>query len=363
MQKTKTELKVDFRKLFNQEIAPALKEYEEERKKNFLPSLGFRMMLFAFLAFFISAFGFVFLLLPAFIVFLIGVFIIATSKGRVIVDYDSELKTKHMKSFLSIFGNFEWSKFFSKNYFQLEDFINQLNIFPPRARFVFDDIITGFFDGVNIDIIETNIGGFSSLADVPRIFAKIMCTFVITTVASIICLSLQFYWIGIPLVLFLFVASPLIVLQWFLSSQRCVIIKCKMNKQFKTNTYFIETLSSNRSLLLKNRLGYEKVTLEDVNFNNQYTVYSKDQVEARYLLTTAFIERFQNIKTAFNAKFMRAEFKDEHLVLLIRVKKDLFSMGTFSQQTTYLTFLELFEELYSVLELVEQLKLNQQTGL
>ena len=99
--------------------------------------------------------------------------------------------------------------------------------------------------------------------------------------------------------------------------------------------------------------------------NSTFTgsVNSTDQIEARYLLTTAFIERFLNIKTAFKAKYIRAEFSDEKLTLLIGTEKDLFSMGNLSQKIAFDTFAELFEELYSVLELIDTLKLNQKTGL
>ena len=38
-------------------------------------------------------------------------------------------------------------------------------------------------------------------------------------------------------------------------------------------------------------------------------------------------------------------------------------MGSISKKTTGKTFVELFEELYSVLSLIDELKLNQKTGL
>lgn len=364
MKKTKKELKAEFRTLFNKEIAPKLASYEADRKKAFLPSLGWRMMVYSMLALFLLPFvGFRMLMVPAIVVLFTGAFLVFTNKNkRIIMDYDSEIKEKHMKSFLSIFGDFAWSKFLPQEFLSLRSFVNNLNIFPPRVTFGFDDVIKGVFDGVNIDIIETKIGGLE-LSVLPFILPKIFLTEFIIITVSMTCLSLQLILPGILLILLVFVAPPIIVLQQLLSSQRCVIIKCKMNKRFRTNTFFIETLKSNRSLLLKNRAGFEKVILEDVNFNKQYTTYAKNQVEARYLLTTAFIERFQNIKTAFKGKFMRAEFRDEELVILIGVDKDLFSMGTFSQQTTYATFLEMFEELYSVLDLVDELKLNEHTGL
>lgn len=45
--------------------------------------------------------------------------------------------------------------------------------------------------------------------------------------------------------------------------------------------------------VLGNRRVYEEVKLEDVEFSKQFFVDSNDQVEARFLLTTAFMERFK----------------------------------------------------------------------
>ncbi len=56
---------------------------------------------------------------------------------------------------------------------------------------------------------------------------------------------------------------------------------------------------------------YKKVQLEDVEFAKMYNVFSTDQVEARYILTTGFMERLKNIKNLYTNKFfeMFPDFK------------------------------------------------------
>ena len=169
-----------------------------------------------------------------------------------------------------------------------------------------------------------------------------------------------FITLSIPIIMFIILP---IVFSSLDSSLRGVAVTCKIPKHFKGKTFLYENAPTNRKLILKDRTGMEKVNIEDVNFNKMYTVLSTDQVEARYLLTTTFIERFQNIKTAFNAKYIRAEFKNGELILFIGVNKDMFAMGNIAKQTTYKTFFELFEEIYSILSLIEHLKLNQNIGL
>ena len=106
-----------------------------------------------------------------------------------------------------------------------------------------------------------------------------------------------------------------------------------------------------------------EVSLEDVEFCEKYKVYSNNQIEARYILTTAFMQRFKDLKTAFKAKYMRAGFKDGKIVMVLNVEHDLFSMGSILKDTDNKTFTKLFDEIISVLELTEELKLNQNLGL
>ena len=56
---------------------------------------------------------------------------------------------------------------------------------------------------------------------------------------------------------------------------------------------------------------YKRVQLEDVEFAKIYNVFSTDQVEARYILTTGFMERLKNIRDLYTNKFfeMFPDFK------------------------------------------------------
>lgn len=52
----------------------------------------------------------------------------------------------------------------------------------------------------------------------------------------------------------------------------------------------------------------ERVKLEDVSFERQFEVFSDNQIEARYLLTTAFMERMSEVKKAFQGKNIQFSF-------------------------------------------------------
>ena len=111
--------------------------------------------------------------------------------------------------------------------------------------------------------------------------------------------------------------------------------------------------------LIKN-LGFSRLkhtTLEDVVFEKKFDVFTDDEVEARYLLTTTFMERLTNIKTAFNAKNISCAFYQDKL-------RDLFSVASlFKPVNDEKQFFTMFEEINSLLYLIEHFKLDRKIGL
>ena len=142
-----------------------------------------------------------------------------------------------------------------------------------------------------------------------------------------------------------------------------VLIEYTFPKNFKHETFIYEDAFSSRTLVNKYSKKYDKIDIEDSVFNKKFTIYSNDQVEARYLLTPTFIERFKEINVAFDSVFQRAEFKGDKLYILIKTKKDLFNFGSLSKKTTLENFEQSFEELYSIIKLIDHFKLDQKIGL
>ena len=135
-----------------------------------------------------------------------------------------------------------------------------------------------------------------------------------------------------------------------------------MNKNFEGHTFLFENALTNRGIKYEHS-AFQDVILEDVEFNKKYKIFSDNQIEARVVLTPAFIERFKNMKTAFKAKYIRAAFKDKKITIAVNAGKDLFAMANLTKDTSAETFVELFNEILSVLQMIDALKLNQRTGL
>lgn len=381
LQKSKKELLKEFRSFFYKQALPLLPDFEAKRGNARLTYYAGNLILSGFILLVLFN-AFKICLVIAIVCILSGIILVTLANPgkknvQVVSDYEITLKTKLMPAFLSIFSNFKWEKYIPSNFKEVLKKFRELNIFPVTHYMAFDDIISGEYAGVNLNLLEVRTGfkaidlvSVLILAVVGSITFSIYFTVVFTifftithllyTINQNISVTLFFIFLLLGL------ALPFVLIILYLiytSSARFLIAEFDMPKNFSGRTCVYEKAGSAKKLIFKKKTGMQPVNLEDVKFSALYNIYSTDQIEARYLLTTAFMERFLNIKTAFRAEYIRAEFCKNKLTLVIGVDKDLFAMGSISKKTTGKTFTELFEELYSVLSLIDELKLNQKTGL
>lgn len=140
----------------------------------------------------------------------------------------------------------------------------------------------------------------------------------------------------------------------------CVLLD--FNKNCFKHTIVVE---DNKLLrLFEKPSGLEPVELEDPEFNKIFDVYSQDQVESRYILTTSFMERFKNLKNVYKSKSVKASFKNNSILLAIPCNKDMFKLGELTKPITDSGQIQtLFEEFVAVLSIVDLLKLDSKLGL
>lgn len=115
---------------------------------------------------------------------------------------------------------------------------------------------------------------------------------------------------------------------------------------------------------LRHKINLQKVNLEDVSFSKHYKAYSYDQVEARYLITTVFIERFMYLENVFKTKNIRCSFVEGNLVIAIGSNKNNFEIGgLFVSLNNQKHIIKFIEQIVAILLIVDYLKLNQKTNL
>lgn len=143
-----------------------------------------------------------------------------------------------------------------------------------------------------------------------------------------------------------------------------VVIRIKMNKAFEGTTLIRAKKAYNKDKKDLEKAGMSLVKLEDPEFDKQYLVYAHDQIEARYLITTAFMERLKRIQLAFNAKHISCSFYGDSVYIAPHTGADLFSLCSLVKPVdNHEQFTVLFEEFASILELVDHFKLDKKLGL
>ncbi len=384
-EKSIEQMRRELRDLYFNKIKPELASLNKNRRLGTKVTCGVLILLVGFLlaVLQLTVLGLTLIFIGMIITLSFGAKHPATTKnpdGSVTIHMDntpdSEFKRKFMPEFLRIFGDdIAWKS--NSIQAQLNDIklYKSLNIMNPFLMLSFDDEIEGTYKNVKFNILEAD----SSLSSVNNIigalFASIFAAafgcgcfifILVSTMSALIAIfkntpmEQYLHWILLTIILF----PPFFGL-WKLARRvpfRGCFVEFEMNKNFEGHTFILERNETNRTIKF-DRTKFQEVILEDPNFMKRFVVYSDNQVEARYVLTTAFIERFKNMKTAFKAKYIRAAFKDGKITIAIHVGKDLFAMANYSKDSDSHTFTELFEELLSVFELITVLKLNQKIGL
>lgn len=139
----------------------------------------------------------------------------------------------------------------------------------------------------------------------------------------------------------------------------------KMNKVIK-----------NRVLIMSKHIfntvpkGFEKVDVEYNKFSAKYNVYVNGgdkagaQIEARYLLNTAFLDRFMQLHTSFAIPKLQCSVYGENMLIMLSTNKDLFEMNhLFGKIDDIRQYDHLFDEFASVLSFIDVLKLSSKTKL
>lgn len=226
--------------------------------------------------------------------------------------FENKLKSCVMPLLMKAFGNFEWT---TEERIDTDEIENS-QIFARFSRRTSDDNFFGTYRGVPVEISES------------KLTYKEHCSDGTTRTRT------RF---------------------------KGVFISIEMSKHFTGHTV---VRTRNREALFSNKKVYEEVKLEDPVFQKEYFVDSNDQVEARFLLTPAFMERFKRLSSAFNTGETQCSFKYGKILIALSKYDDLFKLGDLNTPVTDTKpFQVLLDEFLSILEMIDHLKLTEKTGL
>lgn len=142
-----------------------------------------------------------------------------------------------------------------------------------------------------------------------------------------------------------------------------VCILFEMNKNFKGRTVVLKDRGAIGNALSRVK-GLQNVKLEDSQFEKVFEVYSDDQIEARYLLTTAFMERMLKLRDLYEGKSIQFCFNRNTLLLSIPTRQNMFEANSFFGSNSDKKRIDLvFEQFYTIFSIAKLLKLNQRIGM
>lgn len=305
--KTYTQIRNEFFKTFTNKIVPIVQQYEKERKITLTITLVIAIPLV------ILALGLIYITFTqSFSDDMIKLDIFCCTLPFLVYhffkkDFENKIKSRVMPKVCKCYNNLTWNEGGYQNNSTLFSASNLVYNFDKE---VYDDVFIGKHKNVKFDIVETKLTKRSGREKV-TVF-------------------------------------------------KGVIIVLDMNKNFKGNTIIRPDTILHKSPFA----NLHHTTLEDVVFEKKFDVYTDDEVEARYLITTAFMERLNNIKVAFEANNISCAFYQNKLLIGIKTLNDLFSLcSLFKPVDDAKQYYQMFEEILSIIKLIDYFKLDQKIGL
>jgi len=143
------------------------------------------------------------------------------------------------------------------------------------------------------------------------------------------------------------------------------VLSFSANKNFKGKT----VIKRDRGVVgnfitAKTQKSLKRINLEDPRFEKKFEVFSTDEIEARYLITTSFMERALDLSNLFGKAEFEAVFFQKEFFMAIKTKKDLFEpLSIFQETDLVLECKKVFLQMKIIFDIIDILKLDQDIGL
>ena len=286
-----------------------------------------------------------------------------------------ELKKTCMGKIISLFGNVTWH---NKTALISDTEMAKSYLFRHYNTRESFDAFSGSYNGVNFEICETTIGDEASSSDehgsvykwnaILPLFKGVVIKFNSNKNANGVTMvaSKKDAYTGINKLGFIGFGC-------FLFSLFQIIFPIIYKDIFKFDIvlfgisflgFVILIILIKTGVEAKNAMPIAEMKLEDPEFNKKYRAYSNDQVQGRYLITSAFMERFQNLQTTFGTEKVKCSFYGNTLMFAISTDKNLFEIGGLFRSLENPKQLDkFFDELISIYLMIDYFKLDEDTKL
>ena len=410
--------KLKLNKFYFEKAKPVLQKYNVKRKENLKAYMMLGIFVLSFVIFvlgwifdsilFFAIFAGIILLLFALSENIAGTY--NNPNNNSVTDIDKEMKFELMNDFCAIFDDLKWFNSYttllaSNNELQaqldktktdgkvdnFQEVYDVYSVYKKSDKYLrykqereiekkykeniktlrlldcfilyFDDILTGSYNDVSFKIIEasTYFGGpYWGYLFLGMFIAIFMGMLVYACFGLVLMLFLPLLIVLPLLVLAVIVAIVYFIIRYSVQSKfRGLLIEFDMNKSFEGHTIILERGITTRGIGIPKE-EFEEVNLEDTKFMSKYKIYSDSQIEARFILTPAVMERLNNLHSVYNAKYMRVAFKNNKITIAMHIDRDVLRLAdNVVSDTTQKNFISLFNEIISMYDLIDQLKLTK----
>ncbi len=378
MQQTNKKILIE---IFRQEILPNLKFVEKERqaiiqKLIFQENLAFTGLIITFLSgcyFFANGNNILLvLLITIFLAILALIIYIPYSLDK---SFKKNLKQQYLPILLRKIHSLKWG---INRYCIDSTSLQDCGLFSKFKNIINDDTFNGKYKDINFNIIESKLYDLKKdwLSKAPReyklkvfqgiiigfsFYKKHNTTTVVTTKKDFnsrnnICINITAIVMGLQVLFF----HTLILLFYNSINEPCLIFFYIAPIFFICySVHYIYKKIKNEKIW-----NNKKIKLEDPIWEKKFNVYSEDEIEARYLVTTAFMERFLKLNTSFGVNKAKCAFYKDQIILAISTNKNIFEIGNLFTSVTDLNYWYKFiNELSSILDMIEYFKLDEMSML
>lgn len=143
-------------------------------------------------------------------------------------------------------------------------------------------------------------------------------------------------------------------------------MKVELNKHFAYHTVLLPAKEQKRflsSLPNANLFLHEDVNLVYRRFTRHYVCLSTHQVEARYILDPAVMERFTHLAESFDTDRISVSFMGNEMVVVMRPLQNLFEVGSLRDPVTVLTIERTLTQIEALRQMAMIFELNDKAGL
>lgn len=353
----------EYTKIF-QSLKPELDKAEIKRIKYLTTFIvGVVVTLVLFSGFLLAMFG---LLSSAImLVFLFSSILAGYLSYLTIRNFKRYIKANFMSKFLKCFKEIRRiSDENSARIFSTKE-LKASNLFSTFNTIKVDDAFKGNYNGVDYKITEIKLiqeGSKNSTTAFKGVILSVPSNKTIkanTIIATKRDMNIRNYPTRIIASIIL---VPILICEWFLSLK----FSSDIDNFIKLIVLTIITLIIICSFIEKQK-SMQTVKLESTNFEKRFNVFSKNQVEARYLLTPTFIEKFIRLYTAFGTNKAKCSFyKDfsgnDRIMFAISTNRDLFEPGNLFTPINEPKYMFL-SDFTSIFNMIEFFKLDEKTKL